>query len=343
MRSRIRYTATSLLVFLSTISSALEVSPDSPCAPKCIDDPRTGNASDVASSLTFNRDLFCYDWEVVGNNATQSGQKFKDCNNCMKSSGYAWTTAVERDTNWFLFNNRAVVDWCLFGRFAEEENKNISQSSIYKTCNNKCSQIYDAADYNIKQRPDSYSFCDYSGNFTTDAQSCLTCLYETPGLTILGNVLTTVVDLCKKKPGKVYDVPKDQEIYAATKIALAASSASASGSASPSSSNTPSTSSQSAGLSKGAIAGIVLGALVGIAVILGAVLFLLRRKKNKNKNMAMPVAHEVAGSGSYQYDPVHQSGKGQYAYQQPAEVEQAHRPAELGGQSTPNELPTGRL
>ena len=100
--SRTRYTTTTLLLFLSTLGFALEVSPDSPCAPKCIDDPRTGNASDVQSSLTFNRDLFCYDWEVIGDNSTQSGQKFKDCNNCLKSSGYAWTTAVERDTNWFL-------------------------------------------------------------------------------------------------------------------------------------------------------------------------------------------------------------------------------------------------
>jgi hypothetical protein len=80
-----------------------------------------------------------------------------------------------------------VVYWCLFGRFAEEENKNISQSSIYKTCNNKCNKIYDAADYTIKKNPDSYSFCDYNGNFTADAESCLSCLYGIPGLTILGN------------------------------------------------------------------------------------------------------------------------------------------------------------
>jgi hypothetical protein len=160
--------------------------------------------------------------------------------------------------------------------------------------------------------------------------------------TDVSTVLATVVDLCKKKPGKVYDFPKDQEIYAATKIALADTSASASGSATPTSSN-----STSSGLSRGVIAGIVLGALVGIAVILGAILLLLRRKKNKNKNAAMPVSHEVGGTayvgpGNYEYNPMGQSGKEQYAYQ-PAGAEHANTRAELRGQVTPNELSAGDL
>jgi hypothetical protein len=162
----------------------------------------------------------------------------------------------------------------------------------------------------------------------------------------VSTVLATVVDLCKKKPGKVYDFPKDQEIYAATKIALADTSASASGSSTPTSSNTESNSTSS-GLSRGVIAGIVLGALVGIAVILGAILLLLRRLKNKNKNAAMPVSHEVGGTaytgvGNYQYNRMGQSGKEQYAYQ-PAGVEHANTRAELGGQVTPHELSAGNL
>lgn len=90
------------LLFLTSFTCALEVSPDSPCSPKCIDDPRTGNASSRDDSLTFNRDLFCFDWEVSGANSTQSGLKFRDCNNCLKSSGYAETTWNERDVGWFL-------------------------------------------------------------------------------------------------------------------------------------------------------------------------------------------------------------------------------------------------
>jgi hypothetical protein len=164
--------------------------------------------------------------------------------------------------------------------------------------------------------------------------------------TDVSTVLATVVDLCKKKPGKVYDFPKDQEIYAATKIALAGTSASASGSATPTSSNTPSNSTSSA-LSRGVIAGIILGALVGIAVILGAILLLLRRKKNKNRSAAIPVWREFSGTaytgpGNYEYNPMGQSGKEQYAYQ-PTGVEHASTRAELEGQVTPNELSAGNL
>ena len=123
----------------------------------------------------------------MGDNSTQVGQKFKDCNNCMKSSEYLDTTSDERDVQWFLFNNRAVIDWCLFGRFAEEKNENITDSSIYKQCQNDCNAIYSSADFNIKSEPESYSYCDYDGNFTAKADTCLSCLRRQDGLTILGN------------------------------------------------------------------------------------------------------------------------------------------------------------
>jgi hypothetical protein len=225
--ARIRMTRIALFLGLSAISLALEVSPNSPCAAKCIDDPRTGDVANRSSSLTFSTDLFCYDWEVVGSNSTQNGQKMKDCNNCLKSSGYGSEAWPETDRGWFMckcsrrlqcagctcdtslrfgplsditirephrtvadqliVNNRGIIDWCLFGRFAEENNPNKTETSIYKTCNRSCNKLYNAADYQVKSNPDSYNFCDSSGNFTSDADSCLQCLYDTPGLTILGN------------------------------------------------------------------------------------------------------------------------------------------------------------
>jgi hypothetical protein len=90
-----------LICLLSALSLALEVSPDSVCGPKCIDNPRTGNVSWSNSSVTMAGDIPCYDWEIVGNAATQIGQKFKDCNSCLKDTGYQYEWASERDTNWF--------------------------------------------------------------------------------------------------------------------------------------------------------------------------------------------------------------------------------------------------
>jgi hypothetical protein len=193
------------LVSLASLAAALEVSVDSPCAPKCIDDPAHGNASDPMASLTFNSNLFCYDWEVEGANSTDVGRKFKDCNNCLKDSGFVKESADERDITWFMctstflgdddltrltvrvVNNRGVVDWCLFGRFAEESNPNISTTRVYTSCHSHCSGLYNAADYTIKSNLDSYSFCTQDGDFGANAESCLACLYDTPGLNMLGN------------------------------------------------------------------------------------------------------------------------------------------------------------
>lgn len=196
-RSRTQPTASSFVIFLAAVSHlvyALQVSPSSPCASKCLDNAN-GNASDAASSTTASSNLACQDWEYVGANSTQAGQDFSECNNCMKNSGYQDTATNESDVRWFLFNNRATLDWCIFGRFGDEENENITQSEVYKQCNNDCSAIYAATDYDIKKEPESYSFCDTNGNFTADAGSCLSCLRKQDELTILGNSVYSLVAL----------------------------------------------------------------------------------------------------------------------------------------------------
>lgn len=106
--------------------------------------------------------------------------------------------------------------------------------------------------------------------------------------------------MCTERPAINYtQFPSDQEIYVSKKISFnaapaAPSSSSASPSTSPSTSastsssasasaaagtTSPAASSSSSGISKGAIAGIVLGVLVLVALLLGACLFCLRRKR----------------------------------------------------------------
>jgi hypothetical protein len=80
-----------------------------------------------------------------------------------------------------------MVDWCLFGLFANEKNTTLTDTFNNRPCNAQCSKIYDPAGYDTYNNPESYSFCDYKGNFTTDSDPCLECLYKTPEMTILGN------------------------------------------------------------------------------------------------------------------------------------------------------------
>ncbi|KAF2190047.1 hypothetical protein K469DRAFT_699629 [Zopfia rhizophila CBS 207.26] len=185
--TRFRLYFASLFTYCVLVTSALEVSPDSPCAKRCIDDPVNGNVSDGWASLTSHSDLSCFDWEYAGDNATDKGKKFKDCQECMKWSGYKDEDpgAVEKDAGWFLFNNRATVDWCVFGRFAEDSNPNVSTAYPYKQCYSDCKSIEGASDYKIKANPGKYDWCDFNGNYITDADKCVSCLYNATSLTMV--------------------------------------------------------------------------------------------------------------------------------------------------------------
>ncbi|KAF2114121.1 hypothetical protein BDV96DRAFT_109843 [Lophiotrema nucula] len=286
--------ARSVLLFpailsISFFAYALEVSPGSQCASRCLDDPAHGDPNDRSASLTYHQNVPCYDWQVMGNNATDVGIKYADCQSCLKDSGYEDSTYGERDTGWFLFNSKAPVDWCIFGRFGEENNENVTETDIYKQCNSACQSIFRSIDINVKSNPGGYEFCDSNGNFTSDVDSCVDCLYNSTGLTILGNIAKAVKEVCIQKPGKVFTL--NANIYNTTQIKLP-SEGGPTPSASPSASNPAAASqsvdgggnSDSSGLSGGAIAGIVLGALVGIALVLVGILLLLRRLRRKRES-----------------------------------------------------------
>ncbi|KAF2681766.1 hypothetical protein K458DRAFT_241713, partial [Lentithecium fluviatile CBS 122367] len=251
------------LLLFAGLAVGLEVSPNSPCAKRCMDN-RDNDPVMRNSSLTWNTDLSCFDWEYIGDNAMDTGKKFADCNRCMQSSEHEDVESGERDTVWFMFNNRAVVDWCIFGRFAEENNSHLATTYPYQQCNAKCELMYAAADYKIKENPGGYAYCDSEGaNFTADAEECTSCLYGASGLTVLGNIL---------------DLGFDADIYTASRLQVenttspipSASSSSPTSNGTPaySTSNPPPPPSSSTGISKGAIAGIALGALVGILFFL---------------------------------------------------------------------------
>ncbi|KAK7192210.1 hypothetical protein DPSP01_010213 [Paraphaeosphaeria sporulosa] len=293
------YSIALLLQFIA----GLEVAPNSPCAKKCLDDPNKGNPSWTNASLTFGPDLACMDKDFVGKNATKVAKKFAECQTCMQSSGWGDEESGERDTQWFLFNNRGAADYCLFGRFAEESDDNISSKEPYKQCFSACNPIYAASDYRVKSDPESYSYCDSNGNYTSDAQNCIKCLYDGKGLTILGNIVATLKELCNTKPGKNIDL--DADIYNTTQIKLSAASPNSTSTSLPPVSPSDSGSS----LSKGAIAGIVLGGLVAIAAVLAGILVLLRRarKRRETKTIEMPdsgTSTAAIPNASYQYTPV---------------------------------------
>lgn len=86
-------TLTSLLTRRAT---ALQVTPNSPCASFCVDSDGL-DLSDPGASSTKNGDITCYDSEYT---SSRAGQKFQRCISCLQDSPFA--QGKESDQLWFL-------------------------------------------------------------------------------------------------------------------------------------------------------------------------------------------------------------------------------------------------
>lgn len=84
------------LLLALTTASALQVTPDSPCAALCIDSPGL-DPSDPNSSSTRGGDVACEDGAL---RSTPRGQKFQRCVGCLQGSAFA--QGSESDQAWFL-------------------------------------------------------------------------------------------------------------------------------------------------------------------------------------------------------------------------------------------------
>ncbi len=86
-----------LFALLSTpqLSSALQVTPNSPCSSVCRDSLDL-DASDPNSSNTRNSDITCPD----AGYSSPAGTKFKTCMTCLQTSTFS--QGSESDTMWFL-------------------------------------------------------------------------------------------------------------------------------------------------------------------------------------------------------------------------------------------------
>lgn len=83
------------LVFLLSSTTAIQVTPGSPCASVCLDSPDGGSAR--AASTTNSSDIVCDDVDYF---SSSTGQKFKDCITCLQTSNAV--SGEEDDVSWFL-------------------------------------------------------------------------------------------------------------------------------------------------------------------------------------------------------------------------------------------------
>ena len=90
------------LVLITQLASALQVTPNSPCASIC-QDRSDVDLSDPNSSNTRNSDIVCGDVDHGG----EKGSKWKDCMTCMQNSTFV--QGSESDQMWFMCKSRRVL------------------------------------------------------------------------------------------------------------------------------------------------------------------------------------------------------------------------------------------
>ncbi|KAJ4306295.1 hypothetical protein N0V88_001094 [Collariella sp. IMI 366227] len=96
-RTSISALTTLLTLFVAPqISSALQVTPNSPCSSACRDSLDL-DTSDPNSSNTRGTDITCLDTAY----SSAAGTKFKDCMTCLQTSTFS--QGSESDTMWFLY------------------------------------------------------------------------------------------------------------------------------------------------------------------------------------------------------------------------------------------------
>lgn len=192
----------SIFLFLNSFILAVEVAPNSPCAPLCIDKPG-GNVSDWAASTTLPSDLTCDD--ALYSNTT-TGQKWVNCLKCESSSGFWDIASNENDAFWFLRevpwqtecfnpldvsrlmhssadNSRYTLIWCLFS-------SSPTFTPASKACGPSCGPIQTQLQdkLNTGDMTSQYNYCgsDLAVSMA-EFDACISCLDTINGVQTLLN------------------------------------------------------------------------------------------------------------------------------------------------------------
>ncbi|KAF2005470.1 hypothetical protein P154DRAFT_571197 [Amniculicola lignicola CBS 123094] len=298
------------LLHLGSLSLALEVTPNSPCANFCINDSEN-DISDPTSSETLSRDLSCLDSDFQGENSTAVGRKFKSCIGCQVTSEAVDEESDENDVFWFLYNLKATVAWCVTGFFEKTQNPNITQANML--CGSQCDTISTALNDKLKDTnlTLTYNFCEADDeNFMMGVDQCRQCLGQQDNTQLLANFLAGLKSACEQfpdpmaNPGETVYIVTDLFSIAPRTIATTATEIDASlvletaigASSTGLQPSSTSSSSSSISISGGVIAGIIAGGVSILVIIIGLAVCLLRmRKKVKDSQTA---AKEMAEEGA---------------------------------------------
>ncbi|KAH7152353.1 hypothetical protein B0J13DRAFT_548196 [Dactylonectria estremocensis] len=249
-----------LLLVLSPVVNALQVTPNSPCASFCLASSGL-DRSDPSASFTDGDEIVCGDDAFAD---STKGKKFQQCLTCLQDSDFS--RGEENDQDWFLYNLRYSFDYCIFGYpNASDIGSNPCVTS------EACGPLEAALKKGITSPDDraQYDYCeaDDEAMLGSAYESCYSCVRADHAHTYLSNFLVALEAGCQQKPAVGITVGLNATVFSETAIEIIDPSSSDTASSSP--------------LGNTAIAGIAVGGFVVLLVIVGCFYMQYRKRKNR--------------------------------------------------------------
>ncbi|KAI6252551.1 hypothetical protein MCOR03_005420 [Pyricularia oryzae] len=182
------------LCLFSTVATALQVAPGSPCASVC-QDRNDGDGNDAKGSTTSVKDIACEDPDF--DSRTIRGMKFKECTQCLQSSRY--TSGEETDLMWYLYNLRYAANVCLYNYPEAVQNKSFA-CDIPSSCGGLKTALRegDLKAESITQL--EYCSADNEKMKAWAIKSCTSCLWNAPESKYLSNFMVALDAACVQRP-----------------------------------------------------------------------------------------------------------------------------------------------
>ncbi|KAL2266300.1 hypothetical protein VTJ83DRAFT_5652 [Remersonia thermophila] len=245
------------------LSSALQVTPNSPCAPVCMDSPGL-DVSDPNSSTTKTSDIPCVDSDY----SSPVGAKFKDCMTCLQSSTFS--QGSESDVMWFLYNLRYAASFCVFGH-----PNGTGFGSSPCTTDASCGRLASSFEHGI---PDpsgttAYSYCSAGGGQAMDFDTyerCVPCISADGTHEILTNFFVALEAGCRQQPAPGVVLGLNDTIFSTTQVSIVDPA-----------DLLKDKDSEKPPLPVTVIIGIVAGAVIVLLIISATTFICLRRRRNR--------------------------------------------------------------
>ncbi|KAI1123307.1 hypothetical protein F5Y10DRAFT_55875 [Nemania abortiva] len=249
---------------LLSYSTALQVTPNSPCASFCLDS-EGGDVSDPNASTTTNEDITCLDSQYA---SSPVGLKFQRCISCLQDSTFS--QGSESDQLWFLYNLRYTFDNCIFGFPNATGNPSTPCST-----STACGVLRDSlTEGDLNPDDPAYSYCDVDGGVITssEVQKCMSCVGASDGQGFLVNYLVALEAGCNQRPAAGTAIGLSDTVFSTTQI----------NAVDPKS---KSSKDDKAALPTTTIVGIAVGAAAVLLAIAG--FFFVRYRKRRNRRVRL--------------------------------------------------------